>query len=387
MIDVERLKTETDLLSLLGRDVTLRRIASTQGGEYAGPCPFCHSGHRIHVQPATGLWFCRFCCEDGHWQDAIEYVMRRDGVDFPEACRRLGAHIEQHPEPRRPSPAEVEDPVPSPIWRKRAGELVARCEETLWSDAGTRAREWLNQRGLADDTLKQWGVGFNPADYDDDPKAWGVTDRDRVWIPRGVVIPWVGMGDLWQVKVRRATGEPKYPAVAGGHPLLFGADLLAGRERLLLTEGELDAMLAWQECRDLVDVATLGSCTATPRGRVLPYLLPYRRLLIAYDLDEPGERAAGKWSWTARALRVRPPLQEGEGKDLTDFVKVGGDLRAWVGLMMPTTPETGDVADRMVEIGLALLELEQAGQVDTEEYRQMLQRAEGLQALSREARP
>ncbi len=53
MIDAQLLKDRTDLLALVGQNVTLRRHASTRGGEWVGPCPFCHSDHRIHVQPAS----------------------------------------------------------------------------------------------------------------------------------------------------------------------------------------------------------------------------------------------------------------------------------------------------------------------------------------------
>lgn len=343
MIDaatIARLK-ETDLLALIGQDVALRHISGTRGGEWAGPCPFCNSGHRIHVQPAIGLWWCRFCYPDGKWQDAVSFAMKRDSVDFAEACRRLGAIPPHDAQPRRWTANE--EPVPTAVWRTRAAAFVEECQAALWSEVGTRARAWLNGRGLQDGTLREWGIGFNGADRREDPKGWGLEDRQEpVWIPRGIVLPWMAMGDLWQVKIRRPAGEPRYIGIAGGHPLLFGADQLTGKADLLLTEGEFDAMLAWQEARDLVDVATLGSCNATPRGRTFPYLLPYRRLLVAYDVDQPGEEGAAKWSWTARATRIPPPLADGQGKDLTDFWRAGGDLRTWLAAVIFPTPDIVD---------------------------------------------
>ncbi|MGI8423994.1 MAG: primase-helicase zinc-binding domain-containing protein, partial [Chloroflexota bacterium] len=89
MLDVAALKQSVDLLALVGDATRLRKVASTRGGEYAGPCPFCGGKDRFRVQPERGQWWCRTCSPDERWQDAIAYVERRDGVDFREAYSRL----------------------------------------------------------------------------------------------------------------------------------------------------------------------------------------------------------------------------------------------------------------------------------------------------------
>src|SRR5437764_6759257 len=89
-----------NLLELLTRDTRLRRMASTRGGEYAGPCPFCGGRDRFRVQPEQGLWWCRSCSGD-RWQDAIAYVQKRDGATFAEACAILGGERRQASRPRR----------------------------------------------------------------------------------------------------------------------------------------------------------------------------------------------------------------------------------------------------------------------------------------------
>ena len=85
------IKQRVDLLALIGQDTRLKRVAGTAGGEYAGPCPFCGGRDRLRVQPARRRWWCRRCGQDTRWEDAIDYVRKRDRVDFVEACRRLGA--------------------------------------------------------------------------------------------------------------------------------------------------------------------------------------------------------------------------------------------------------------------------------------------------------
>src|SRR5687768_8063014 len=140
MLDVTTLKRSVDLLSLVGGSTKLRRVASTQGGEYAGACPFCGGADRFRVQPARGLWWCRQCCD--RWQDAIAYVQRRDGVDFREACARLGGgDVSAVADTPRVVPLEAppDDPEPSGAWRAAALELIDQAEQTLWSDAGSRA--------------------------------------------------------------------------------------------------------------------------------------------------------------------------------------------------------------------------------------------------------
>jgi hypothetical protein len=90
-----------------------------------------------------------------------------------------------------------------------------------------------------------------------------------VHILRGIVIPWLLDGQLWQLKIRTNRQQPKYLAISGGHPCLFGADTLVVGEPAILAEGEFDAMLLWQEVGDLIGVATLGSCNRGVSARAL----------------------------------------------------------------------------------------------------------------------
>lgn len=84
------MKYDVDLLSLI--PTKLKRVANVngRGAEYAGACPFCGGADRLRVQPDMGLWWCRQCSESEHWEDAPNYVMRRDSVTFVEALRTLG---------------------------------------------------------------------------------------------------------------------------------------------------------------------------------------------------------------------------------------------------------------------------------------------------------
>ena len=348
MIDVDLLKANTGLLALAERDTTLRRVAGSEGGEYAGACPFCGGRDRFRVQPAAHRWLCRHCTE-GKWQDVIAYVMRREACDFRRACELLGAaetlptrptHIAPQPTPAGPP----ESSPPLAEWQAKACEVMAACEGALWAVEGQQARDWLHRRGLSDDTLRHWRIGYWPGDSHEWREIAGLR------VPCGIVIPCEVGGAIWYLKTRRATGDPKYIQAKGSRPALFGADTLRGRPGrsiAVLCEGEFDAMLLWQEAQDLAGVATLGSATARLDVSAWgAYLLPLARLLIAYDTDEAGSEGAHTMgSLTARARLITVP----GGNDITDYHVGGGNLRAWLAAEItkhgaqPADRERGDV--------------------------------------------
>jgi DNA primase len=343
MIDTTRIKQAMDMLSLIGHDTRLKRIASTKGGEYAGPCPFCGGRDRFHVQPSIeggGRWFCRNCT-NGNWQDAITYVMRRDNLDFLAACERLGATFTTSPNTsmsrRRAStnsrPLAVAPSIsanfgpPSLGWQNAARRIIDECEAALWNDAGTQALSWLKARGLSEQTLLSWHIGYCSQDG----------EYHGLFVPRGVVIPWIAGDIVWKLNVRRPAGMPKYTAVKGSRTAsaLFGVDKLTCKPDCFVTEGEFDALLLWQEIGGLADVITLGSETGRLADRWLPVLLPVKRFWVTTDNDEAGERAAAYWIRLVgrRGQRILPP---GNAKDVTEAWQAGDNLTAWASDALPT---------------------------------------------------
>jgi DNA primase len=327
MFDLDAIKQRHNLLNVIGADTSLKRVAGTEGGEYAGPCPFCGGTDRLRVQPQRGRWFCRQCTgspEQAGWHDVIDYIIRRDNLSFTEACERLGGGGRGAP-PQRATPSpplqpelSLKEPPPAD-WQVQAWRIVEECEAALWADGCEAVRRWLNdERGLTDETIRRWRLGFNAVDQ----------ELHGIWMSRGVTIPrWHGE-TLWTVNVRRGQGQrPKYKQIKGGRTGLFGLDTLDGHDMAVITEGEFDAMLLHQEAGDLVGVITLGSASPRHFETWLPWLLRVERLLVAYDNDAEGREGLEFWlETTKRAREMRVP----EGKDVTDFHQAGGDLRAWV---------------------------------------------------------
>jgi len=321
MIDVTTLLEKVSIAQVIEAD--LGAACKRSGKWLLWSCPFHPDGKTpsLAVTPANGRWHCFGCGKSG---DAITWLREREGLTFQEACERLGAGALSPVTPRPVAPRLAQEPPdgpPSATWQEKARQVIAQGEAALWEPAGEKARAWLSGRGLQETTLRRWHIGYNPQDQ----KIAGL------WVERGILIPWEIGGVVWVVNVRRpVTGEadgPKYKAIKGSKPGLYLADTLEAGKPAVLAEGEFDALLLWQEAGDLVGVATLGSASKTLGDLWLPYLLPVPTLLVAYDTDQPGENGAGALtSLTARARRIKPL----EGKDITDFWKAGGNLRAWV---------------------------------------------------------
>ena len=120
--------------------------ARTNGGEHAGPCPWCGGRDRFRVWPnagAHGRFWCRQCGRSG---DTLTLLQELDGLSFEAACRHIGRVTDP---PARYQPRSGKPLVPpSKIWRNRAWSLTETCIEQLWTERGRRARNWLMQRGL-----------------------------------------------------------------------------------------------------------------------------------------------------------------------------------------------------------------------------------------------
>ena len=81
--DVAQVREATDIVGLISERLALKR----SGGRFSGLCPFhTEKTPSFSVNPELGLYYCFGCQESG---DAITFVRKLDGLDFPEAVERL----------------------------------------------------------------------------------------------------------------------------------------------------------------------------------------------------------------------------------------------------------------------------------------------------------
>jgi DNA primase len=158
----DRVFEAIDMVSLVGARVDLRRAGVNS---YFGNCPF-HDERTgsFHVSPDERLYHCFGCQASG---DAFTYVMETEGLDFVGALEsladRFGVALQ----------AVEEDPEAEQRRRRRdrLQELLARTasfyERTLWESAEAgAARDYLRDRGLEDETLRTFHVGYAPDSFD-----------------------------------------------------------------------------------------------------------------------------------------------------------------------------------------------------------------------------
>lgn len=272
----------------------------------------------------------------------IDYVQERDKCSFREACETLGLDFDSERPDRFSSlrkdngKTESTHTVPPPeAWQDRARQFVEYAQTQLWEGPDSWGIEYLRGRGLTDAMILDAGLGYNPKDWRDAPERWGLIGK-KIWLPAGVVIPWVIGGDLWRVNVRlrepfrnRKGKLTKYIGPrgwAGGNPL-YNADALGMDKPAVLTEGEIDALTIEQVACDLVTPVATGSTHGSRRTRWLARLALPPRVLVAYDNEEDrGDEASKYWLGAlSNAKRWRPYWE-----DANAMAQDGASVRRWI---------------------------------------------------------
>ncbi len=345
-----------DILAWIEQDTKLKRVASTEGGEYKGPCPFCGGEDRFSVQPhhpsGRGRWSCRQCSV--RWQDIIAYVEQRDTVGFKEACQILNLELPaqnrsgrrfqkqlnrgRYTEPKTHQNGSQKDWIAlnSDDWQQGALALVYASFQALWhTPQGHAARQWLHNRGLSDEVIRSCCLGFNPHSRHEPEELWGFPRNGsgkNIWLPSGITIPWYIQGKFWRVNIRQLEGTPKYISPKGYANGLYNVDAIQLDCIVVMVEGEFDVLAMATHAGDIlaqyniVPVAT-GSSNGARIPRWVMRVGLARRVLLAFDADHAGDEAADWWhdSLGEMADRLKPTQH-----DVTDMVKAGDDVRGWL---------------------------------------------------------
>jgi DNA primase len=158
---LERVKQAADIVEVVSAHTDLRR----QGARWVGLCPF-HEERTpsFSVDAQEKLYHCFGCGAGG---DTIKFVEEKEGLGFAEAVElladRYGVELEREREDPRAEARRQQ--------RRRLGELLDRTAffyaAYLWeSEEAGKAREYLAQRGLGEEVLRAFGVGYAPSAWD-----------------------------------------------------------------------------------------------------------------------------------------------------------------------------------------------------------------------------
>jgi DNA primase len=363
-------KNQGDIVRVVSDYVTLKK----RGASYVAICPF-HSEKTpsFNVHPGKGLFKCFGCGVGG---SIFDFVMRIEGCGFPESVRivaeKCGIPI--------PAVEETED------YKKvaRTREVVLRLNEwaaeyfenQLMEPAGAAARDYIQSRGVTEETRRLFRIGFAPESWEglvnhlrelgattDELDSSGLAVlkdtgglydrfRGRVMFPitdsQGRVIAFGGrvMGE----------GEPKYmnspeTAVYTKGRNLYGLALAKNEIRNLgfaiLVEGYLDCIIPHQEGIGNV-VASLGTALTDSQVRLLRRYMDQPQIVVNFDPDSAGQAATMRSIETLlvegfKANILRVPSDE----DPDEFVRAHGvtEFRA---LLKTTQPYIEYIIDRSI---------------------------------------
>lgn len=333
-------------LDLVEKRVKLRKVSGKNGGEWQGPCPSCGGEDRFHVWPVRnegkGAYWCRGCEKSG---DNIQFLRDFNGMSFQDACAYLNVSLPDHrdrpgPPPQRTKPEfqPATHASPADLWQEKAGKLIAWASANLAANA--EALAWLASRGISARTAADFSLGWNPGEDDKDlyrpRKAWGLPELLRddgrpkaLWIPRGLVIPYIVDGVVYRIRIRLPEGEPRYYVLPGSAM----PTMLIGRERraFVIVESELDA-IAVAAASDLAGAVALGSVAAKPDAETFAVLKKSLQILNALDYDAAGAKAM-EWWGDNFAHHDRWPVPK--GKDPGEAVRMGIALDQWIKAGLP----------------------------------------------------
>jgi DNA primase len=154
----ETLKQQADIVRIVGDYVKLRKAGAQN---FSGLCPF-HSEKTasFSVHATRQFYHCFGCGASG---DVFSFVQKAENISFPEAVRliaqKLGVPM---PKVAFSSPAEAKDAQLRMALLDVHERATAFFRESLRRPEGARAREYLKGRGLDDETIARFRIGFAP---------------------------------------------------------------------------------------------------------------------------------------------------------------------------------------------------------------------------------
>ena len=330
---------EENILDVLKRfDFHFKKEASTNGGEYGGPCPFCGGKDRFRVWPnqeGGGRYWCRQCGAAG---DRIRFLMDYLEIGYTQAVKELGITLpltKADGETRTPYEWQPrESSVPNEIWCKNAHAVVAEWQAQLLTNS--LALQWLAERGISEEAAVKGRLGWSATERFIARSNWGLPDKvdegrtiTKLWIPPGLLIP-NAIGDtITRIRVRRFTSDQnKYYVLPGSSmsPMVWICD---ASKAVVLVEAELDGLLLNSVAGDLISVMALGSAQARPDTTAMGLLNAAERILVALDTNDHAGFVNWLW-WQKNFGEVARRWPTVKGKDPGEAYKGGLDLRAWI---------------------------------------------------------
>src|SRR3989344_4026523 len=353
--NVQQIKERLNIVDVISGYIRLTKA----GVNHRALCPFHNEKTpSFMVSPSRQSWHCFGCGEGG---DIFTFVEKIEGIEFLDALKILAGK------------AGIELEYSDPKMRSEKDRLYEICETSaqfFTQQLGNPIINYLYKRGLKDETISEWRLGYSPDSWDSlltflkskgyretemekagliiqdtrykiQDTRWHDRFRNRLMSPifdtSGRVVAFSGriMHDVVPSKTEHADSG-KY--INSPETILFSKSrILYGFSRAktdirkndsaILVEGQMDVILPWQDGVKNI-IATSGTALTEDQLTLIKRLTG--NLIMAFDMDDAGFRATKRGVDLAQGLGFNiSVLRLESGKDTADFVadnpgKLGG---------------------------------------------------------------
>jgi DNA primase len=353
---LERVKQAADIVEVVSAHTDLRR----QGARWVGLCPF-HEERTpsFSVDAQEKLYHCFGCGVGG---DTIKFVEEKEGVGFAEAvellAERYGVELQREKEDPRVEARRQQ--------RRRLSDLLDRTAafyaHFLWeAEEAAKARAYLAERGLEEETLRAFAVGYAPSAWDvvllrgqragfrvEELRAVGLAQRgrgggeydrfrERIMFPirdrRGRTLGFGG-------RAMRPDQGAKYVNTAETDffhksQMLYGIDLakeaIAKSGRAVVVEGYTD-VLALHQAGVGEAVGVMGTAITDEQVAALSGMVD--EVVLALDADAAGQEAMVRAQRVAAGRKVRLRVAAmPAGEDPAEMIAAAGGAERFRGLV------------------------------------------------------
>lgn len=327
---VEEIRSRVNIVDLLGSYVHLKRGGN---GVYKALCPFHQEKTpSFTVNENRQSYHCFGCGKGG---DVFRFVMERENVDFPNAVHllasRCGVII----------PEKVTYDASGKSGRERADErerlyrlneeFAQFFEKSLFSPCGRHALDYLHNRGIPDDVIRKFRIGYSPDEWDaavkfarskgfsdNEMSATGTVRRNEerrtlydhfkgrltfsIWNENGKVVGFSARTLEKDAPVAKYVNTPETPIFKKGnilYALPFARPEMRTQNMAILCEGQLD-VIAMHRAGFGCAVAPQGTGFTVEQARILKRST--QKILLGFDSDSAGQKAI------MRAIELILPL-------------------------------------------------------------------------------
>jgi DNA primase catalytic core len=312
---LEQVRAASDIVDVIGACVPLKRA----GANFVALCPFHkEKTPSFNVNPHKQIFHCFGCHKGG---DVFTFVKEYENIDFPDAVRRLAERaripLETDTQGSRPETRHLKDQL-----LQIHEQITQRWQTALASDpAGQMARDYLARRGVGQEAIELFRLGFAPEAWDDTVN-WAKskhfetalmeqaglilhkegTDhfydrfRGRLIFPicdeQGRVIGFSGRVLAGDEKTAKYVNSPESPIFTKGK-VMFGLDkskrALLDKHCAIICEGQLDLIACFMAGITNV-VAPQGTALTADHARILKRYV--EEVVLCFDSDNAGQNAA-----------------------------------------------------------------------------------------------